>query len=235
MAPWLDRAWAATAALLWPARCVGCGRRDAVLCAACWAALPRLRPPLCPRCSKPERSGAPCPDCRRREPALAAVRAPCAYSGAVAAAIRRLKYRQERHLAELLAQLLLECLTARPLAIDALVPVPLDRDRARWRGFNQAVLLAGPVAIALDRPLLPTVLHRTRPTRPQVGLSARERHANLHDAFACVDRAAVAGRRLVLVDDVMTTGATLEACAVALRAAGAARVFGLVVARDMLE
>jgi ComF family protein len=148
--------------------------------------------------------------------------------------VRHLKYRQERYLVAALAQLLLDCLAARPLAVDALVPVPLDARRARWRGFNQSTLLAAEVARALDRPLLDRVLQRQRPTRPQVGLSARERRANVRDAFACTDRTAVAGRRLLLVDDVMTTGATLEACATALDGAGAAAVYGLVVARDVL-
>src|SRR5579875_2610850 len=143
MAPeWLARAWGAAAALLWPARCLGCGRRDAPFCPACWAALPRLRPPLCPRCSKPERGGMLCAACRRRDPALSAVRAACAYQGAVVPAVQRLKYRHERHLVAALGRLLLECLAARPLAIDALLPVPLDARRARWRGFNQSALLA---------------------------------------------------------------------------------------------
>ncbi|HLI27499.1 MAG TPA: ComF family protein [Chloroflexota bacterium] len=236
MAPeWLARAWGAAAALLWPARCLGCGRRDAPFCPACWAALPRLRPPLCPRCSKPERGGMLCAACRRRDPALSAVRAACAYQGAVVPAVQRLKYRHERHLVAALGRLLLECLAARPLAIDALLPVPLDARRARWRGFNQSALLAAEVAGALGCPLLADGLRRTRLTRPQVGLSARERRANVRAAFACPSRGAVAGRRLLLVDDVMTTGATLEACAGALRAAGAAAVYGLVVARDVLE
>lgn len=232
---WLERAWTTAAALLWPARCLGCGRRDAPFCPACWAALPRLRPPLCPRCSRPQPGGAVCAECRQREPALLAVRAACSYRGAVAVAVRHLKYRQERYLVAALGQLLVGCLAARPLAVDALVPVPLDARRARWRGFNQSALLAAEVARALDRPLLDAALRRQRPTRPQVGLSARERRANVRDAFACTERTAVAGRRLLLVDDVMTTGATLEACAAALHGAGAAAVYGLVVARDVLE
>src|SRR5205823_1833243 len=124
-------------------------------------------------------------------------------------------------------------LAARPLAVDALVPVPLDAARVRERGYNQAALLAAPVAAALDVPLAPTWLRRTRPTRPQVGLSARERRVNVRGAFTCPEPAAVAGQRVLVVDDVMTTGATLEACAEALVAAGAAGVWGLIVARDL--
>lgn len=231
----LQRGWTAALAAVFPARCLGCGRRGVPMCPACWEALPRLRPPYCPRCSRPERSGTRCRDCQRAGPALAAVRAACAYSGAAGLAVRRLKYSQQRHLVEPLARLLLECLAARPLAVDAVVAVPLDGARARERGYNQAALLAAPVAAALGVPAEPTLLRRTRPTRPQVGLSARERRANVRGAFDCPDPGALAGRRVLVVDDVMTTGATLEACADALIAAGAGAVWGLVVARDLPE
>jgi ComF family protein len=144
-----------------------------------------------------------------------------------------LKYEGQRHLARPLSELLLDCLAARPLAVDLLVPVPLDRGRGRERGYNQSALLAEPIGRALGLPLLAGALRRTRATRPQVGLSARERRANVRGAFACADPSAVEGRRVLVVDDVMTTGATLEACADALTAAGAAVVYGLVVARDL--
>jgi ComF family protein len=231
----LARGWAAAVAALFPARCLGCGRRGDPFCPTCWADLARLRPPYCPRCSRPERTGTRCRDCQRAGPALAAVRAACAYTGPVALAVRRLKYSRERYLAAPLAALLEECLAARPLAIDALVPVPLDPTRSRDRGYNQAALLAAPVAAALNVPLAPDWLQRSRPTRPQVGLNARERRANVRGAFTCPEPAAVGDRRLLVVDDVMTTGATLEACADALMAAGAAGVWGLVVARDVIE
>jgi ComF family protein len=231
----LQRGWGAALAALFPARCVGCGRRGVTFCAACWDGLPRLQPPYCPRCSRPERGGTRCRDCQRAGPALQAVRAACAYSGAAGLAVRRLKYSRERHLVEPLATLLVECLAARPLTVDALVAVPLDDARARERGYNQAALLSAPVAQALGVALAPAWLRRTRPTRPQVGLSARERRANVRGAFTCPDRAAVAGRRVLVVDDVMTTGASLEACAEALMAAGAAGAWGLVVARDLPE
>jgi ComF family protein len=229
----LARACTAALMALFPARCLGCGRRGAAFCSACWADLPRLRPPLCPRCSRPERSGTRCRDCQRAGPALTAVRAACVYGGPVGLAVRRLKYSQERHLVEPLAALLQESLESRPIAVDALVPVPLDAARGRDRGYNQATLLAAPVASALGVALAPGWLRRTRATRPQVGLSGRERRANVRGAFACPEPAAVAERRVLLVDDVMTTGATLEACAEALVAAGAAGVWGLVVARDL--
>jgi ComF family protein len=229
----LARAWTAAVAALFPARCVGCERRGAAFCAGCWAALPRLQPPLCPRCSRPEPGGRRCAFCRQGAPELLAVRAGCAFGGPVRTAIHRLKYEQERHLAGPLAALLLERLAADPLAVDALVPVPLDAARGRHRGYNQAALLAQPVASALDVPLAAGWLRRARTTRPQVGLNAQQRRANVRGAFACADPGAVAGRRVLLVDDVMTTGATLEACAEALAQAGAASVYGLVVARDL--
>jgi ComF family protein len=163
---------------------------------------------------------------------LVAVRAACAYAGPVRQAIHRLKYQRERHLAEPLAILVEDCLAARPLAVDAVVPVPLDPGRQRARGYNQAALLATPLAQHLGRPLVVDALRRVRSTRPQVGLSARARRANVRGAFAAA-AGAVAGARLLVVDDVMTTGATLQACAEALHGAGADAVWGAVVARDL--
>ncbi len=116
---------------------------------------------------------------------------------------------------------------ARP---DALVPVPLFATRERGRGFNQSALIARRIA-GDDLPVVPGWLARTRDTPPQVGQDRAARHANVADAFTCPDPAAVRGRRILLFDDVATTGATLDACARALRGAGAASVRALVVAR----
>ena len=112
-----------------------------------------------------------------------------------------------------------------------MVPVPLARGRRRERGFNQSELIAERLAEALELPLVTAALERVRETRPQVGRSAAERRENVRGAFACPDGGLVADRRVIVIDDVATTGATLRACAEPLKAAGAARVFGLVVAR----
>ena len=159
-----------------------------------------------------------------------------AYHGLARRAILGLKFRQGRYLAPLLGGLLAEAVRRRPLASDLLVPVPLAPRRERERGYNQAVLLA--TELLRLQPLggatlAPELLRRSRDTPPQVRLRAAARRRNVEGAFACPRPEALRGRRVLLLDDVATTGATLEACAAVLKAAGAGRVMALVVAKDV--
>jgi ComF family protein len=147
--------------------------------------------------------------------------------------VHQLKYRHARVLAPLLAELLATSLSKRPLQADLVIPVPLSVRRFRERGYNQSMLIARELGSLTSLPAPQDgVLARIRDTPPQVGLSAADRLKNMRGAFACVDPSRVRGRRCALLDDVMTTGATLEACAETLRQAGAEKVFGLVVARE---
>jgi ComF family protein len=148
-------------------------------------------------------------------------------------AVHDLKYRGIKERAALLADVLAQAIERRPLAVDILVPVPLAPARRRQRGFNQAELIAGSLGERLDWPVDPSLLVRVRETPQQIKRSAAERRENVADAFACPSPDAIMGRRVALVDDVMTTGATLGSCAEALKMAGAARVYGLVVAREV--
>jgi ComF family protein len=231
--------WAtATLDLLFPALCpvceavLGAGRRDP-LCAACWAALDRLAPPWCERCGVPEATpaaGGACGPCLREGPAYDWARAGARYAGVAREALHAFKFRGRRRLARPLAALVLEqCGADIPGDVDALVPVPLAAARERERGFNQATLLAAALAPALGAAVRPRWLGRTRATRPQSELDGTARRDNVRGAFAASPR--VAGRHAVVVDDVLTTGATASECARALRAAGAARVGVLAVAR----
>lgn len=143
-----------------------------------------------------------------------------------------MKYGRDVSLAPLLARYLVERLPL-PVDHDVIVPVPLHRERLRWRGFNQAVPLARALGAAGDRPVDPFALVRSRATPPQVGLDAGSRRRNVRGAFVVRSADRIRGRRVLLVDDVMTTGATIDACARALRAAGARQVDALVLARAL--
>ena len=153
------------------------------------------------------------------------------YGGALSLAIRRLKYEDCPFLARPLGQLLRGACRAASLKADVVVPAPLHPRRLAERGYNQSALLARHVAAEIGAPLYARALERTVDTPPQVDLSAEERRANVAAAFAVRQRAAVYGRTVLLVDDVLTTGATFDACRNTLLAAGAQRVMGVVVAR----
>jgi ComF family protein len=150
------------------------------------------------------------------------------YGGPMAEAVRRLKYGRRTELAPVLGRMLAARATELAGIVDCVVPVPLHPRRLRRRGFNQAALLARPVAKALAVPLSVTDLRRVRDTPPQARLGAVERATNVRGAFVALR---APGSRVLLIDDVRTTGATLAECAEALRIAGAERVVTLVLAR----
>jgi ComF family protein len=236
--------WAAAALdLLYPALCPVCartlgpGRRDP-LCRECWTTIERLEPPWCGTCGtpfpafEPAARAAPalCHACAAVAPAFDYARAAGVYAGALRDALHAFKFGGKPTLARPLGDLMLErCGGLLGPHVDALVAVPLTRERQRERGYNQAALLAGHLAAAAGLPFRPRWLARRRGTRPQTELTAGERRANVARAFAAAPR--VAGAHVVLVDDIFTTGATAAECARTLRAAGARAVGVLAVAR----
>jgi ComF family protein len=215
--------------LVFPPRCAGCRRPGSDLCAACREEIHWQSGPACPACGRPGPATL-CSACQRAPLPLDGVRSAVEFAGPVRRAVHLLKYRGRRRLAPVLAGLMIDAWPQRPLPVDLLVPVPLHPSREAARGYNQAAELARALAPALNLPCEPRALVRRRVTRPQVELSAHERRANVSDAFAA-DVALAGGRRVLLVDDVCTTGATLGACAQALRAAGSAGVWAYTLAR----
>ncbi len=156
-------------------------------------------------------------------------------AGAVRKAVHQLKYHRDLALAETLAGALLLLVREMEWRVDVVLPVPLGKARHRERGYNQAALLAFPLALGLGVPYAGGALVRTRETRSQVNLSAEARRRNVAGAFGVARPAAVAGKAVLLVDDVMTTGATLDAASAALKSSGARRVFAVTVARAVLR
>jgi len=196
-------------------------------------AIPRLRLPVCRLCGGEINSGELCPGCSTRPLSLHGIRSATAFGGTVRAAIHGLKYNRRSDLARPLSALLVEAFHRFELPVDVVVPVPLHTSRLRQRGYNQAALLAREFAGQLSLPLNEQAMIRQRQTASQTALNAMERRANVADAFLCLDQG-LAGKRVLLVDDVCTTGATLEACAAALFHHGAATVWGLTVARTVM-
>ena len=222
--------------LVFPAVCplcatrLGPGRRDP-LCAACWASFERLTPPFCDCCGVPMPSATRprCAACAEMPPPFDYAHAAAAYGDSVREAVHALKFGGRRSLAGPLGDLVVDHCAARADRPDVLVPVPLARRRERERGFNQALLLAERIGERVGVPVRARWLVRLRATAAQSDLSAAERRGNVAGAFA--GSSAVAGRHVVIVDDVVTTGATVAECARALRAAGASRIGVIAVAR----
>lgn len=218
---------AAIADALLPQRCPGCAapadpRR--LLCDACAARVPRLRVPLCARCLAADREPAGC----RRHSGFA-VFAPWLFDERAAAVVHALKYADRPGLAAALGPELAAALPAAWRRPDLVLEVPLHPARLRERGYNQSAALADALAEAVAGPRLPGALRRLRATPPQARLGRAARRANLAGAFAAVRPAALRGRRILLVDDVVTTGATLDAALAALHDAGA-RAAGVTLA-----
>jgi ComF family protein len=228
--------------LLLPPRCAGCDNPVSVqgqFCAVCFGRINLIGPPLCDRCGVPfaaaeqGAAGATCPGCHDHPPLFRLARAALRYDEHARRLILPLKHGDRVELASILAPMMVRAGAALLQQADMLVPVPLHRRRLFQRKYNQAAVLAFAVGRLVGRPVIPDAMVRTRRTAPLDEKSPEERAREVAGSFAV--RASrlvrIAGRTVLLVDDVMTSGATANACAVALLEAGAAAVDVLVAAR----
>ncbi len=225
-----------------PARCAGCGTITDVphqFCAACWQQIEWLGHGGCDQCGLPLEATEidRCGRCLARPPSVARSRAAVAYGDIARSLVLRLKYSRKVALAETMARFMRPLVPAEPSLI--LVPVPLHRSRLWWRGFNQSGLIASSLAKTCGLEHRPAQLTRVRRTRALKNMNVRRRAMEVKSAFAIDPASDVEGRHFLLVDDVLTTGSTSEACARTLLRAGAAQVdlicFARVVRPSLLE
>ena len=210
--------------------CLLCGAasRDGVWCGACDTALPYLSAARCPVCALPTPDGSTCGRCLKRPPQFDRTVAVFAYAFPVDKLVQALKFGEQLLLAPQLAGRLAQRIETRP---DCIVAMPLHPARLRERGFNQSLELARRIAVKLGIPLLERACQRVRDTPPQSALPWKERGRNMRKAFACTGD--LSGKHVAVVDDVMTSGASINELAEALRQAGAREVSAWVVARTL--
>ena len=221
---------------IFPRVCVLCDTPGMNLCHACRDEAVHHAAIACPRCAiglSTRDASRMCGRCLKRAPSFDASIAAAVYEAPFDILIRGLKYGSRLAYAPMLASLLFECVAAHKVEIDVLIPVPLSRDRMASRGFNQSIEIARPLARRMNKQLDTASVLRIHDTPPQAALPFDARRKNIRGAFVVIDsrRAALEGRTVGVVDDVMTTGATLEEMAATLKRAGVARVINLIVAR----
>ncbi len=216
--------------LLFPIFCVGCGKEEIWLCQSCFSKIVKVSSPVCPYCNKITIHGEFCSRCRRKT-ALTGIMVTAYYDeGPLKEAIHAYKYNFIFHLAQPLSTLLRSYLRENlPKGKKILIPVPLHKKREVFRGFNQATLLAKELKEEFGFKIN-TDLLRIKNTRPQIELKGQKRHRNVKEAFLYQGEN-LKGKTVLLIDDVCTTGATLNECAKELRGAGARQIWGLVLAR----
>jgi ComF family protein len=219
--------------LLLPPHCVNCKATNSWLCQNCLNRIAFITTEICERCGAPAASPQPefCVYCQGFPlHYIDGIRAASIFEdNPIRSVIHDLKYHNHQAISTVLATMLADAYRRYALAVDVLIPVPLHPSRLKERGYNQSELLARRLGNLLHLPVSTTILHRTKKTASQVTLGVDERRKNVADAFCSAQT--ILHQKILLVDDVCTTGSTLDACAMALKAGGAASVWGLTVAR----
>ena len=218
---------------LFPPRCAGCDEWGERYCESCQEQTKLIGSSICQVCGEPYPGSLRlvCQRCQSTELFYASLRSWAYFEGPLQRAIHKLKYKRDLGLGEKLAQPLAELLHANHWDIDLVTAVPLDAPRQRDRGYNQSLYLARPLAWDTGLPIAASVIKKIKKTKSQVGLSVEERKINVTGAF-WAERNLVGGKSILIIDDVVTTGSTINSCAEALMRAEASRVYGLTLARS---
>ena len=219
---------------IYPPACACCEKPGKLICDDCFSNLPAVGKHFCSRCGKPLKPRHFCRLCGVSDFHFTAARAPYLYEGPVSAMIRKLKYHNAMDLAPILAQLLADYWKKIQWEADVVIPIPLSEKRRMQRGYNQSELIAKDFGITVGIPCDTRALMKQQDTPHQVGLSAEERQANLKGAFAAEPKL-VRGKRILLLDDVMTTGSTFSECSDVLLKTGAKSVYCLSVATTPID
>ncbi len=219
---------------VFPPYCGGCGQGGSSWCLECQSKTSPIPEPVCNRCGLPITGSGECRKCRTNPPNFDSLRSFSEYTEPLRSAIIRMKTHPDYGLGLALSNHLITLYSRLVWEADLIVPVPISKDHSQQRGYNQTDLFAYPLALMLGFPYKSKAISRIRDTRSQVGLPATERALNVIGAFKA-DRSLVRGKRIIVVDDVATTGSSISACASALKDSGAVKVYGLTLARPILK
>lgn len=229
-----DLLWRSVDALF-PPTCPGCGKFADRWCSDCQRAVQRIDPArTCAFCGEPVSTPGFCPQCQSAQHPYQAMRSWAVFRGELRNALHTLKYKRNFGLGIALAAQMRPDMQRLDWPVQAIVPVPLSPGRYRQRGYNQVALVAAPLSFGLRLPFLPSALRRLRETRSQVGLNAQQRRQNVQNIFQA-QASQVRGKTILLMDDVITTGATVTEAASALQQAGARAVYVFSIAHAPLE
>lgn len=220
--------------IIFPPECPGCKTMGVRWCNYCRASIQNLPDPVCPICGEPGNTPSICRDCMDTPPAFDSLRSATLFEGKIREALHRLKYNRDIGLGEVLAPHLVETFHQQHWDIDLVTSVPLSRNRLRMRGYNQAEIIARPFAGLINKPYSGKVIQRVIDTRSQIDLSAEERRKNISGAFYA-NIMHINQKSVIIIDDVSTTGSTISECALALKQAGAKKVYALTLARAPLK
>lgn len=220
--------------LVFPPTCGGCSMLGVRWCHDCQDQTPKIQPPICDLCGQIIQNKGICERCSTSQPHFTATRSWAEFSGPIRNALHDIKYRKNIGLGSSLSINLAGLLKQNNWEIDLVTPVPLGIERENKRGYNQAALIAKPLASSLQLPYNPRILRRIRETISQVELTLAERQNNVLGAFQASHQY-IQGKRILIIDDVTTSGSTLNACSKTLIENGARAVYGLTVARAVLK
>ncbi len=235
MTEWLKQIQNEVIDFFFPQVCIGCGKVGGFICFDCSKKLSRLLPPLCKKCGRPESSGAYCNECWRNSNSLDTIRSVFIFEGVTRMAIHEFKYHNLRALSHCLSGFMAQYFRENQLVGDILLPVPLHDRRLKERGYNQSELLAREISKVIALPVKVNLVKRVKDNKPQARtVSVKERRINMLNAFVCTS-SEVYGKDIVIIDDVCTSGATLESCAGALKAGGARNIVGFTLAREIFH
>lgn len=230
---WLYRLFWQVTDWVFPPECMGCGEPGFLLCAACESQIQYLERDLCSLCGYPRGGSRVCPGCGHLSPHFTEIRSLAVYSGCIRTAVQRLKYQNDLSIGALFTDALCGIVQSNSWKVDLIIPVPLSQERYASRGYNQAAVLARPMALQLDCAFDPKSLTRNRNTTSQVELDAETRRKNLEGVFSAGGHA-LEGKNILIVDDVITTGSTINECAKAVEEAGAKEVYGVSLGRSVM-